>query len=116
VLALQARADDASALRALAAICDAETFSCLRAERALAGALQASCHTPLGAHALPCEGGLRLRAWVGLPDGSAWIGDGLTRRAADPEALGREVAERMRLAGADEILAAAERTATLPAA
>jgi len=115
VLALQARADDASTLRALAAICDAKTFTCLRAERALAGALQASCHTPLGAHAVPCVGGLRLRAWVGLPDGSAWIADALTRTAADPEALGREVAERMRLAGAYEILAAAERTAT-PAA
>jgi hydroxymethylbilane synthase len=107
-LALQARAADAPVREALARICDAEAFCCLRAERALAGALQASCHTPIGAHAAPCEGGLLLRAWVGLPDGSAWISDELTGEAGDPEALGGEVAARMRLAGADRILAGAD--------
>jgi hydroxymethylbilane synthase len=107
-LALEARAEDAPVRRALARICDTETFCCLRAERALAGALQASCHTPIGAHAAPCDGGLRLRAWVGLPDGSAWISDELTGAAGDPEGLGREAAARMQLAGAGEILAAGE--------
>jgi hydroxymethylbilane synthase len=107
-LALEARAGDAQVREAVAGICDAQTFCCLRAERALAGALQASCHTPIGAHAVPCDGGLRLRAWVGLPDGSAWISDELTGEAGDPEGLGREVAARMKLAGAGGILAAAE--------
>jgi hydroxymethylbilane synthase len=107
-LALEARAEDAPVRKALARICDTETFCCLRAERALAGALQASCHTPIGAHAAPCDGGLRLRAWVGLPDGSAWISDELTGAAGDPEGLGREAAARMQLAGAGEILAAGE--------
>jgi hydroxymethylbilane synthase len=107
-LALEARAEDAPVREALAEICDTEAFCCLRAERALAGALQASCHTPIGAHAVHCEGGLRLRAWVGLPDGSAWISDELTGEAGDPEGLGREAAARMKLAGADGILAAAE--------
>ena len=107
-LALEARAQDAPVREALAGICDAEAFCCLRAERALADALQASCHTPIGAHAVPWDGGLRLRAWVGLPDGSAWIGDELTGAAGDPEGLGREAAARMQLAGAGEILAAGE--------
>jgi hydroxymethylbilane synthase len=107
-LALEARAQDAWVREALAGICDTETFCCLRAERALAGAMQASCHTPIGAHAEPCDGGLRLRAWVGLPDGSAWISDELTAVVGDPEGLGREVAARMKLARAGEILAAAE--------
>jgi hydroxymethylbilane synthase len=112
-LALEARAQDAPVREVLARICDAETFRCLRAERALAGALQASCHTPIGAHAAPCDGGLRLRAWVGLPDGSAWISDELRGAAGDPEGLGREAAARMQLAGAGEILAAGE-SATAP--
>ena len=107
-LALEARAEDAPVQEALAGICDTEAFRCLRAERALAGALEASCHTPIGAHAVPCDGGLRLAVWVGLPDGSAWISDELTGEAGDPEGLGREVAGRMKLAGAGAILAAAE--------
>ena len=113
-LALEARAEDVRVREALAEICDTEAFCCLRAERALAGDLQASCHTPIGAHAVPWDGGLRLRAWVGLPDGSAWIGDELTGAAGDPEGLGREAAVRMQLAGAGEILAAAE-SASAPA-
>jgi hydroxymethylbilane synthase len=113
-LALEARARDAQVREALAGICDAGAFCCLRAERALAGALQASCHTPIGAHAVPCDGGLLLRAWVGLPDGSAWVSDELAGDAREPEGLGHEVAARMTLAGAGEILAAAE-SASAPA-
>lgn len=91
---------------------DAAAAAAVAAERALVRALGASCHTPLGAHAAAAwagatDGSLRLRAWLGLPDGSAWLSDELT--GADPEALGSAVAERMRAAGADELLAAAER-------
>jgi hydroxymethylbilane synthase len=113
-LALQARGDDARVRDALAAISDADAFACLLAERALARSLGASCHTPLGAHAAPVasgerngdgeRGSLRLRAWVGLPDGSAWVRDELLGDASDPEGLGREVAKRLQLAGAGEIL------------
>ena len=75
----------------------------------LAHALGASCHTPLGAHAVDYGCGcLHLRAWVGLPDGSAWVGDELLGGFYDPEALGRRVAERMRAAGAAELLTEAE--------
>jgi hydroxymethylbilane synthase len=54
---------------------------------------------------------LRLRAWLGLPDGSRWLLDEQLGELAEPEALGREVAQRMRLAGADEILSEAARIA-----
>jgi len=110
-LALQARAEDATVHAALRRISDSGTFTALIAERALSGALGASCDTPLGAHAAPCEGGLRLRAWVGLPDGSAWTSDELIGDASDPEALGRLVAARLQLAGAGEILRAAHEMA-----
>jgi hydroxymethylbilane synthase len=112
VLALQGRADDPRARRAAASVGDAQTHACLRAERALARALGASCNTPLGAHALPVDGSLVLRAWVGLPDGSAWLADELHGAAEDPEQLGGEVARRLSLAGAGRLLAAAEELAT----
>jgi hydroxymethylbilane synthase len=112
VLALQGRADDGGARQAVAAVADAHTLACLLAERALARGLQASCHTPLGAHAVPVNGTrLRLRAWVGLPDGSAWLSDEQTGERSAAEALGASVAQRLRLAGAEEILREADRMA-----
>ncbi len=105
IIALELRADDASTLEAVQAITDEHAFACLLAERALARELGASCHTPLGAHAVPAGCGcLLLRAWVGLPDGSEWISDELLGGFYDPGALGRRVAERLLAAGAGELL------------
>jgi hydroxymethylbilane synthase len=113
-LALEARADDVGLRNAAREITDAETFACLLAERALARDLSASCHTPLGAWAAPAGGDhLDLRAWVGLPDGSAWVSDELRGPIDDPEALGRDVAERLSLAGAGEMLSRAEKMASV---
>ena len=112
VIALEGRAGDRPAAEAAAAITEATTLACLLAERALARGLGADCHTPLGAHASPAGGAsLGLRAWVGLPDGSAWAADELLGELDQPEALGSAVAERLRLAGATELLAEAHRMA-----
>jgi len=128
--------DDERAARAAAAISDPDAVTALRAERALVGGLDASCHTPVGAHArllaadelaegqrAPAgqggsagqgepagQGGsatLTLSAFVGLPDGSAWATDRLTGAADQPELLGRRVAERLLSAGAGELLSRA---------
>jgi hydroxymethylbilane synthase len=111
-LALQARSDDAQAREALTAIGDAGSLACLIAERALARALDASCDTPLGAHAVASDGSLRLRAWVGLPDGSAWASDELGGDIAAAQALGEQVGARLEHAGATEILRRANEIAT----
>jgi|HubBroStandDraft_2_1064218.scaffolds.fasta_scaffold00261_13 hydroxymethylbilane synthase len=112
VLALEGRTKDTATREAVQAITDKDAFSCLLAERALAHALRASCHTPLGAHAAPAGCGcLLLRAWVGLPDGSAWVSDELLGGFYDPQALGRRVAERLSEAGARELLRRAEEMA-----
>jgi hydroxymethylbilane synthase len=111
-LALEARAGDTRVHEVVAAILDAHASVCLQAERALASALGATCHTPLGAHATPAGCGcLALRAWIGLPDGSAWIADELLGGFYEPAALGRRVAERMAAAGARELLTEAGRHA-----
>jgi hydroxymethylbilane synthase len=109
-LALEARAEDERVREAVATILDADTSACLQAERALARALDASCHTPLGAHAQAAGCGcFGLRAWVGLPDGSAWVADELLGGFYDPCELGARMAERMSAAGARELLTEAAR-------
>jgi hydroxymethylbilane synthase len=81
---------------------DEEATACVTAERELTRALGASCNTPVGAHARVIAGGeLELSAWVGRPDGSAWIADRL-RGAGD--GLGGRVADRLLAAGAAELL------------
>jgi hydroxymethylbilane synthase len=110
-LALEARADDAEVAETAAALTDRAALTALTAERSLVTALDATCHTPIGAHAR-IEGSLvRLTAFVGLPDGSHWIRDQLDRDPSKPAALGREIAERLVLAGARDLLAEAERAA-----
>jgi hydroxymethylbilane synthase len=112
ILALEGRAGDARTRQAAEAVTDPRTFACLLAERALARELGADCHTPLGAHALPHgAGALLLRAWVGLPDGSAWVGDELLGEAGSPEELGREMSERLAAVGAGELLRRAQEMA-----
>jgi hydroxymethylbilane synthase len=101
-LAITVRADDGATHETVAAVSDAVAERCLVAERALVRALEADCHTPVGAHAVAANGGLLMRAFVGAPDGSMWVRDELA--GDDPEALGDEVARRLRAAGADEVL------------
>jgi hydroxymethylbilane synthase len=111
-LALEGRAGDERARAAVSAITEEGALASLLAERSLARELGASCHTPLGAHALAAaDGGMLLRAWVGLPDGSAWVADELLGAGGEPEALGAEVAARMSAAGAREMLRRAQETA-----
>ena len=106
-LLLAARAGDEATLAAAAALDDAATHACLRAERELVRGLDADCHTPMGAYAtLDAAGTMTIEAFVGRTDGSMWLRDTLTTTgaAAAPEALGAQVAERLVAAGAAEVL------------
>jgi hydroxymethylbilane synthase len=107
-LALEARAEGAVATAAAAAVTDHAALTCLTAERALVAGIEASCRTPVGAHAELDDGALRLTAFAGLPDGSRWIRDVHDGDPEDPAALGESVAERMLAVGARELLDAAE--------
>jgi hydroxymethylbilane synthase len=88
----------------VAAIDHAPSARALAAERALVRALAADCHTPVGAHAqVRGPSALTLRAFVGAPDGGAWVRDELD--GGEPERLGADVAARLLSAGAREVLA-----------
>jgi hydroxymethylbilane synthase len=115
-LILQTRADDEVTIANIQPLSDEPAQACVLAERAFASTLNATCNTPLGARALPVGeharlpvgGQIRLRAWIGLPDGSHWIADELT---GPSDELGAKLAERMISVGARELLEHAEQMA-----
>ncbi len=109
-LALEGRAGDDGALAAARAITDADTWDMLSAERALVASLDASCNTPLGAHAVIGGNGVVLRTFVGLPDGSRWLRDE-TPPAPTPLEAGELAASRLLACGAAELLRLAEEAA-----
>jgi len=111
-LALQVRTGDEESAAAVRAIGDARAFAELRAERACFIRLEADCSTPIGVHAKRDGAGLRIGAFVGLSDGGEWIRDELDADPADPEAAGRELAERLLGAGAAELLTRAAEQAS----
>ena len=108
-LALEARADDTRMHELAAALTHRSSLTALLAERALVAGIDATCRTPVGAHARPEDGALRIDSFAGMPDGSRWIRDSLTGDAAEPAALGAHAAERLLAAGAGDLLAQAER-------
>ena len=109
-LALEARVGDERAEAAARAITDAGSWDALCAERTLVAGLDASCHTPLGAHATIGGGVVVLRTFVGLPDGSQWLRDE-TPPAPTPIAAGELAASRLLAAGGGELLRRAEELA-----
>lgn len=107
-LALQVRAEDVETSNAVMAINDLKAMRELTAERTVVALLEASCASPLGAHAR-CEGErIAIDAFVGLPDGSEWVRDRLEGDAEQPTLAGAELVQRLLGAGAREILDRAE--------
>ena len=103
VLAIQARADDAVTLGALAALDHGPTRTALAAERSVMRRLGGGCALPLGAFAEVEGGHIRLVAAVFTPEGARearTIVEG-----TDPEDVAARAEADLRAAGADEILA-----------
>lgn len=105
-LAVECRADRADVLTLLKPLHDETTAQCVLAERALSRALAGSCNVPLGGFAEASSSGLRLRGYVGAPDGSRHVSAEIEGPAADAESLGHTLAQRLKNLGATGILAA----------
>jgi hydroxymethylbilane synthase len=103
-LAVVTRADDRALRQALGSLHDEDTAAAVAAERALLARLEGGCQIPVGALALPFEGGLRLWGLVVSPDGRRAVRGDLTGAPASAEELGRSLAEVLLERGADEIL------------
>ncbi len=105
-LAIECRSDRADVLALLKPLHDETTAACVSAERALSRSLAGSCNVPLAGYAQIDGAGLHLRGYVGAPDGTRHVSAQVEGKAADAEALGLSLAERLREQGADRILAA----------
>lgn len=107
-LGIECRSDREDLLQALAPLNHADTQCCVEAERALSRALAGSCNVPIGGFA-DIEGAtLRLRGFVGSPDGKRLLVDKVqgNRREVTGGSLGTRLAAKLAARGANEILSA----------
>ncbi len=104
-LGIEIRAGDQPSHDLVSSLADVNTFEEVRAERAVSRALGGSCQVPLAAYCTrEANGQLRLRARLGMPDGS--VLHAVDLQGEQPEALGMQAAQELRGMGADTIMAA----------
>ena len=104
-LAIECLGAQTELVELLAQLNDATTAACVRAERAVSRALGGSCQLPLGAYAELVGGALHLRGLIASPDGTQIVRAEAHGDPETPEAIGQTLAQRLRAAGADAILA-----------
>ena len=105
-LGIECRTDRADVIALLQPLHHPDTAACVLAERAMSRVLAGSCQVPLGGFAEVQNGKLRMRGFVASPDGKRMVRAEMTGEIADPEALGKQVADALLAQGAGEILAA----------
>jgi hydroxymethylbilane synthase len=105
IVGITARAGDTALAQLLAAIeCPAARVAA-EAERALLGALDGSCRTPIGAHAIPAgDGTVQLSGLLARADGSFLHRESLGGPATEAASLGRELGARLRRAAPADVL------------
>jgi hydroxymethylbilane synthase len=97
IVGITVRSADTELLAMLSGIEDPEAKAVATAERALLGALDGSCRTPIGGYArvLP-DGRLHLTGLVARADGSFLLKRSVTGAAGDAAALGRALGDELR--------------------
>jgi hydroxymethylbilane synthase len=103
-LSVEFRRGDQHIQNLLHALNHETTEICVRAERALTLALQADCHTPIGAYATLDSDKISLHTVIGTPDGTQMIYAKIHGHLSEPEALGVKAANELLRQGAREIL------------
>ncbi|HCX88334.1 MAG TPA: hydroxymethylbilane synthase [Gammaproteobacteria bacterium] len=101
---IQCRLDDDETSRLLSPLDHPATHLRVRAERAVNAELGGGCHVPIGAYAEIQGEQLSLCGLVGRPDGSEVLFAAAEGQLADPEAIGRALAEDLLSQGAQTIL------------
>jgi len=109
-LGIECRSDRHDIAALLAPLNHPDTAHCVTAERALSRSLAGSCTVPLAGYADLYEGQLRLRGYVGAPDGTRVVRGEMRAAPEGAERLGQQLAEDMKRRGAAEILAALDGT------
>ena len=96
-IGIEARIDEVATAARLRPLNDAETATCVAAERAFLAALDGSCRTPIAALAvLDARGRLRFRGQILRPDGSEALDAARVGGAGDASALGADAGDELR--------------------
>ncbi|QIZ78104.1 hydroxymethylbilane synthase [Ferrimonas lipolytica] len=101
---IECRLDDVELVQMLKVLEHVPTRARVIAERAMNTALEGGCQVPIGAYAEIQGDNLWLRGLVGDPDGTKVLTDEVTGKVDDAEAIGLELAAKLRAQGAAEIL------------
>jgi hydroxymethylbilane synthase len=107
-LGVECRGDRDDIVALLAPLNHTPTALSVRAERAVSRTLAGSCNVPLAAYAEISGENMRLRGYVGSPDGSRVVRGTREGAASDAEAIGVALAEELKASGAAAILAELE--------
>ena len=86
------------------ALGDTGTRRCLEAERGFAAGLNASCESPVAAHAEIRDDELLLNGLVARPDGSEVLRGSMRGRLSDGPLLGKGLAADLKKKGAEKLL------------
>jgi hydroxymethylbilane synthase len=114
-IAVQVRADDARMNELAAALNDEPTMRAVTAERAFLAALEGGCQVPIGALAMPVDGGgAVLHGMIADIDGTRLVRGTITLDTNDPALSGIRLANQLRGEGASEILEGLRRAQGLP--
>ena len=113
-LGIECRTDRQDLIKLLRPLHHLETAQCVEAERAMSRALGGSCQVPLGGFAEIEREVLRLRGFVASPDGTCIISNELSGKPEMGEVMGAQLAQNLKMQGAEEILAALESMLTEP--
>lgn len=109
-LGIECRADDTEMLEVLQPLVDENSRRRCLAERAFLRQLEGGCQVPIGVNseaiADPTGDRVKLTGMVASLDGKQLIRDSHSGAADNPEAVGIELAEKLRSQGAGEILTA----------
>ncbi len=103
-ITIECRDDQPDVASLCAALDDADTRTCVEAERAMNRALHGSCHVPVAGYAALDGEMLSLRGMVGSAEDGRSVRALRSGRADDPAGLGRAVAEALLDQGAAEFL------------
>ncbi|MDF5727535.1 MAG: hydroxymethylbilane synthase [Rhizonema sp. PD38] len=103
-LGIECRADDLELISLLKVIEHPQTRDRCLAERSFLRELEGGCQVPIGVNTEINGDNLTLTGIVASVDGQKFAKDTVTGATTDPEEIGKELAQRLRQQGAQEIL------------
>jgi len=105
-LGIECRIGDDSVLEIIRSIEDVDSRDCTIAERSFLRVLEGGCQVPIGVNSSVEGDNLSLTGMVASLDGKQLLKDSVTGSRSNPNAIGAQLAEKLKQQGAGEILEA----------